>query len=474
MTVNPKIKIVTNDSVLNALALAFIFTWILSYPEHGPFLDEIFGPKAYILGHVFTFCHGLGLVAFAFLPPVALNDKRLVIFSGAVILVLTCVWTYIPLINPNIIIGILGLISAYLVLAWMPVFLNEENPVITIGMAMTIANILLGLACFTHFLPYPFIKIVASFTGLAPLLGALYISNKRFASNLTKEEPGRIKIKTGTTVSIIAFSAAAYFSGGLWFRVMMPLFYSQWPEFIGIDSFIYAAIYLILAFYARKYSYLWLGPVALSLLGLGLATAIIGLDRPVEIIITLLLLIAGLCATDLYYWLTLRGLTKVLNSRKVFGLGLGLSLFFITAPGIALDVQLLPSPLSSSTTAVFGACLLFMINPLIIWFNRPLQYYEQDKKDLLNKLDQGTCDGADIKTADEKINRENPAFWYNLTNSEKKVYELICNGCTDSEISEQLIISRHTVKFHVRNILRKSGAANRKELLQRVKILNIK
>ncbi|MDF9409605.1 helix-turn-helix transcriptional regulator [Pelotomaculum isophthalicicum JI] len=350
----------------------------------------------------------------------------------------------------------------------MPVFLNEENPVITIGLAMTAANLLLGLAGFTHFLSYPFIKIVASFTGLAPLLGALNISNKHLTSNLTNEEPGRIN-KTGIILSVIAFSAAAYFSGGLWFRVIMPLFYSRWPEVIGLDSFIYAVFYFALALYARKFSYIWLGPVALSLLGLGLATVIIGLDRPVETIITLLLLIAGLCATDLYYWLTLRGLTKMLNCRKVFGLGLGVSLFFITAPGIALDVQLLPSPLSSSTTAVFGACLLFIINPLIIWFLRPLQQYEQDKNVSLNNFDEKNRGGNDVKAGDDKLDREIPAFWYDLTNTEKKVYELIYNGCTDSEISEKLVISRHTVKFHVRNILRKSGTSNRKELLQIVK-----
>ncbi|OPX86910.1 MAG: hypothetical protein A4E54_01905 [Pelotomaculum sp. PtaB.Bin117] len=390
MILPQKIKLVPQDSVLNALALAFIFTWILSYPMHGPLLEEIFGPQAYILGHFFTFSHGLGMIIFSFLPPVVLNDKRLVVSSGAVIFILTCIWTFIPLNNPNVISVILGLISAYLVLSWIPVFLNEKSPVITIGLAMTTANVLLGLTCFTHFLSYPFVKIAASLTGLAPLLGALYIGNRHFACNLTKKEAGNKKIKTSTIVSIIAFSLAAYFSGGFWFRAIVPLFYSQWPAVIGIDSFLYAAIYLALAVYARKFSYLWLGPVALSLLGLGLTIAIISLDRPVEIIITLLLIIAGLCATDLYYWLTLRDLSKILNTR-VFGLGLGLSLFFITAPGIALDTQLLPGPLLSPATAVLGACLLFMINPLIIWYLRPLHQYEQVKADLPNNLDEKTC-----------------------------------------------------------------------------------
>ena len=33
------------DSVLGGLALALVFTWILAYPEYGPLLNELFGPK---------------------------------------------------------------------------------------------------------------------------------------------------------------------------------------------------------------------------------------------------------------------------------------------------------------------------------------------------------------------------------------------------------------------------------------------
>ena len=52
-----------------------------------------------------------------------------------------------------------------------------------------------------------------------------------------------------------------------------------------------------------------------------------------------------------------------------------------------------------------------------------------------------------------------------LTPSERRVYDLLVQGYSDVRIAEELLISRHTVKFHVRNILRKAGFANRKELL---------
>jgi NarL family two-component system response regulator LiaR len=48
-----------------------------------------------------------------------------------------------------------------------------------------------------------------------------------------------------------------------------------------------------------------------------------------------------------------------------------------------------------------------------------------------------------------------------LTNREMEVLRLIANGSSNSEIAEQLIISEHTVKGHVSNILSKLHLADR-------------
>ena len=49
----------------------------------------------------------------------------------------------------------------------------------------------------------------------------------------------------------------------------------------------------------------------------------------------------------------------------------------------------------------------------------------------------------------------------NLTPQEKKIMEGLRNGKTDSEVSKDIEISEHTVKFHVKNIMGKLGAKNR-------------
>ncbi|MGN0152453.1 MAG: LuxR family transcriptional regulator, partial [Wujia sp.] len=52
-----------------------------------------------------------------------------------------------------------------------------------------------------------------------------------------------------------------------------------------------------------------------------------------------------------------------------------------------------------------------------------------------------------------------------LSSREIEVLNLIIEGASNGEISAKLFISENTVKFHVRNILKKTGCSNRTELL---------
>ena len=52
---------------------------------------------------------------------------------------------------------------------------------------------------------------------------------------------------------------------------------------------------------------------------------------------------------------------------------------------------------------------------------------------------------------------------FGLTAREKEVLDLIATGATDKEIAAQLALSLHTVKSHVRSILSKTHAINRRQ-----------
>lgn len=48
-----------------------------------------------------------------------------------------------------------------------------------------------------------------------------------------------------------------------------------------------------------------------------------------------------------------------------------------------------------------------------------------------------------------------------LTPGESQVANLIAEGCTNTQIARRLLVSRHTVDFHLRNIYRKLNIHSR-------------
>lgn len=52
-----------------------------------------------------------------------------------------------------------------------------------------------------------------------------------------------------------------------------------------------------------------------------------------------------------------------------------------------------------------------------------------------------------------------------LTETEKEVLALLCKGCSNAEIAEQLIIAESTVKVHVSHLMKKYGVSSRLKLV---------
>ena len=65
--------------------------------------------------------------------------------------------------------------------------------------------------------------------------------------------------------------------------------------------------------------------------------------------------------------------------------------------------------------------------------------------------------GEELRSLDEKVKR--------TIFTREAFCRRVLAGKTNKEISDKLYISDNTVKFHVRNLLRKTGCSRRKELL---------
>lgn len=68
----------------------------------------------------------------------------------------------------------------------------------------------------------------------------------------------------------------------------------------------------------------------------------------------------------------------------------------------------------------------------------------------------------EVKGKDERFAEFTAHF--DISEREQDVLRCVLEGKTNAEIASVLFISENTVKFHIRNILKKSGANNRKEL----------
>ena len=108
--------------------------------------------------------------------------------------------------------------------------------------------------------------------------------------------------------------------------------------------------------------------------------------------------------------------------------------------GIILNDKLIPLVIVSSICFVVTFIVFFLLyNKLYMPVTQPLPSREERLNAFIQK--------------------------HELSLREVEVLNLIIKGASNGEISEKLFISENTVKFHVRNILKKTGCSNRTELL---------
>ncbi len=175
-----------------------------------------------------------------------------------------------------------------------------------------------------------------------------------------------------------------------------------------------------------------LAPIAtltLSVLGLGLTLALI-----IPGMAPRGLLSVGLAGSDIYFWLALWSLSQYMSPRKVFGWGLGFSLVQIGLATV-FDIYSVVQGYSREVFFAFAAAITMLLLPLVFSSRFHL-----------------------VPAAVRRREAMPPAT---LTDAETRVFALLARGAVDQEIASELHISRHTVKFHVRNILHKCGVPNR-------------
>jgi DNA-binding CsgD family transcriptional regulator len=429
------------------LSLAALFGWLLSFPLFGRLLSDTAGDSTLALGLSFIISHAVGLLLLHLAPVRATAEGRTAWAAGSVIAGFTVVYALLSriLIVDILLLAALGLASAYFILAWASRFAGHDRPFAVLAAAMAGANLV--YAGINMPLPLPVKPFLILLAALA-YGGVLLFQAESLAGMPEKVQRQGLPEATKAVKPLAAFIVAVYFIGGIWYH-FFALELTAAPHWQAtINSLIYSGGIVFLACLARRGQPGNLATYSLSALGIGLLIALTDSGRSVVVLSYKAALNLGFAAADLFLWYALWMLARHFKSRRVFGLGLGFSVMMI-----ALSVILCNLGVPGKTPALHytaALTLLFFLVPVV--FNNPFQPFNPQPDNAAKT----TAGAAGMFTPPDR-----------LTPMESRIYTLLLQGADDAQIAERLYISRHTVKFHVRNILHKAEAKNRRELLSR-------
>lgn len=97
-----------------------------------------------------------------------------------------------------------------------------------------------------------------------------------------------------------------------------------------------------------------------------------------------------------------------------------------------------------------------LLNVINIINNNGIWFDQQIAKFIFDILKDLNIEEDDEKTENTKS--------YNITKRERNIIKLIAEGYSNAEISEQLVISKNTVKNHVSNIIKKLSVNDRTQI----------
>lgn len=187
----------------------------------------------------------------------------------------------------------------------------------------------------------------------------------------------------------------------------------------------------------------------------------------------------GLAFLDLYAWLLLIYFASRAGEKRNAVINGGI--FLIILAGAVAHLHLLlrngggihHGSSDLLVLAIPGICLLLVM--LALWDGRevPLQweragsasssFEERMKRHGTDEQEQGLHEENATEKESEMLLRMK-LMEFNLTRQETEIALLLLQGLKDRTICSALYISQNTLKYHLRNIYRKTGSANRLEL----------
>lgn len=441
-----------------ALLLFILFAgWFLSVPFEGRVIRLLLGDTVTVPSGLFLMAlHITGLLC---VVPFSINGRKARQITGAGVLVNLLAGLLIPFTRGIPLWVLLGLCSfsagaflscwAYLLRALVP----RGRGVSAVGLMLIGPALVSGMLSAAAVAGYPLAALVLGLTGLT---GALWLFRGLPVSIWTVGQGsslgGALKPLVSLGVLIGVFSVTA----GLMYEMVLPAFGGIWPWVLVFWSL----PYLLVVAWVRtlKTDTHWHSHILIVGLTTLVAALVLFLVLPRTLgsfVLVDLMMMGTFGLFDLFWW-SILGAAAAAASRpdRIFGPGLA-----INAAGVLLGNYLVGYSLDQgmafhqvSVPGIFVVLGSIVVIPII--FNRLQTAMEE------NPMVMGFFSTPETQPQEEIYPDSG------LTGKEKEVLSLLLAGYTYRAISEELIISENTVKFHVRNLYQKHQVGNRMELIR--------
>ena len=380
---------------------------------------------------------------------------------------------HIFLFIPAIISILAGMSAAPLFISWMEKF--GHLPLTEAAKALAYSLCLAAVLTIGSIFMPSLIGVIL--VAICPVLSFFFW--KKLSANETFPTSSIIELPLADflTTRLIILVALLYIAGGSIFSAMT--LEQDFPYLFYLSNSTYASGCLVAVFLIKKSAVPDLHNIFFPVLPLiGTGFLLFPLMRPGYTWIAFAVLQSGVAFLDMYTWLLFSSLSRLhKDSFAVCSLGLGIITFFICG-GNALSFILSSwisdiSRLNMICLIAGIACLLainfFHTTPL---FRKIPSLSLQETVPAIPataKPDDKTVAAIPVATVEEIHDRYRiGGLAIYLTPREKQVLFLLARGYGYKAITEKLIISNNTVKFHIRNIYTKFDVTNRHDLLEKL------
>ena len=465
-------KFMKTPQVHGALSMGLFFAWILYIPFYGPGMQNVASWRE-SLSHVFMLTHIAGFLHCGWTySRVIRNDTTLGWIERiclAAVAVLTVIFSY-AMKSGNAyvlfsIFALLGYASGRLVIRWTAWFsspLAAPFRGAVWGIALAVMNIVLFLLTMLSHAGNTELGLVIS-AALA-LLGGYGI----IRLPVQKSEKRPLKLLSAVPPRLVLiFGVLMFLLSGYPYRQIFPV-HVQFPIYL---SWLILVPYLLVGFFLGRWSdknrHQYLAVISLLLLGMAFTLGTLIPTMPNIILAVEIFVLSGNVCGNLYYWTALADHGSVTMSPLTMSIGLSLEILIFALT--FMSVPYIPETIAGSQAfiGVVGV-LLVLVGIAALTYSK---FLPLNKGNIAMSANEGppASPGVMLPHAVTKERMEEVLIrQYNLTGREFEVVYLLIMGYSNEKIGQMLFISQSTVKFHIRNVLRKMDGMNRHDIRDKV------